>query len=276
MFGYVVTNQPELKIREFQEYRSHYCGLCRTLKERYGLMARLTLNYDMTFLVMLLTSLYEPEIHCCERRCLAHGCMKQQERTSEIGGYAADMNVLLAWYNCLDDWKDDRNVFKYLLARILERKLKKRNISGEKAETIREFLDELEMMEKENSPDLEVASVIFGNIMGEIFVMKDDLWAKDLYGCGFYLGKFIYILDALDDLEKDRKKGSYNPILLHEGEEGYLEKVEQMLNLSAARSAEHFEHLPVIDDIEIMRNILYAGIWSRYEKLKENGRNESI
>lgn len=271
MFGYVNINKPELKIREFDEYRAYYCGLCRSLKKNYGQLGRLTLNYDMTFLVILLNSLYEPEI-CTEcRRCAAHAFAKQNEKSSYVNDYAADMNVLLAYFKCLDDWKDDRKVFRFLYSRILKRKLSKRNISRQKTDNIKKWLDEAGNLEK-NKGSLEELAAAFGNVMAEVFSMKDDMWKDNLSMCGFYLGRYIYVLDAYDDLERDRKKGNFNPLLYGDN----MEQVETILNTSAARCAEYFERLPLIDNIEIMRNILYAGIWVRFESVKEKRADGSI
>ncbi|MBR7147285.1 MAG: hypothetical protein IKD13_00520, partial [Firmicutes bacterium] len=69
MFGYVLVDKPELKIREFDVYKSWYCGLCQKLKERSGFLGQMTLTYDMTFLILLLHGLYEPEERCGECRC---------------------------------------------------------------------------------------------------------------------------------------------------------------------------------------------------------------
>lgn len=272
MFGYVFVNKPELKIREFEEYRAYYCGLCRSLGRNYGQFARLTLNYDMTFLVMLLTSLYEPEI-CTEcRRCAVHGFAKQNEKTSTVNDYAADMNMLLAYFKCIDDWKDERKISRLLFSKMLKRKLSKRSIPDEKSAVIRKWLDEICALEKQENADLEELAAAFGNIMAEVFRMKDDMWSENLSKCGFYLGRYIYVLDAYDDIEKDRKKGNFNPLFQEEN----MAKVEALLNTSAARCAEYFEKLPVIDNIEIMRNILYAGIWVRFDNIKENRKDGSI
>ena len=72
MFGYVIVNKGDLTFREFDVYHSYYCGLCRVLKENYGLTGQMSLNYDMTFLVLLLTSLYEPETTYDMKKCIAH------------------------------------------------------------------------------------------------------------------------------------------------------------------------------------------------------------
>ena len=109
MFGYITVNQQELKIREYDMYRSYYCGLCHALKKRYGRIGQLLLNYDMTFAAMILSSLYEPETEENKRRCIPHPVLPHMERTNEAVGYAADMTVLLAYQKAEDDWHDDRN-----------------------------------------------------------------------------------------------------------------------------------------------------------------------
>ena len=84
---------------------------------------------------------------------------------------------------------------------------------------------------------------------------------------GFFLGKFIYIMDAFDDVEKDIKHNNFNPIKERAGSADFNEYCKQILNIVAAESAKYFERLPIIQNIDILRNIMYAGIWSRYNKL---------
>ena len=98
MFGYIIVNKQELKFKEFDLYRSYYCGLCRTLRERYGLSGQMTLTYDLTFLVLLLTDLYQDEAEPTIEKCIAHPIEKHPTRISHFTGYAADMNLLLSYY----------------------------------------------------------------------------------------------------------------------------------------------------------------------------------
>ena len=108
MFGYIIVHKPELKVREYETYKASYCGLCRSLKKRHGRIGQMTLSYDMTFLALLLTGLYEPEtITGCER-CIAHPVNRHHFRQNQYFDYAADMNVLLTFYKCLDDWQDEK------------------------------------------------------------------------------------------------------------------------------------------------------------------------
>lgn len=278
MFGYVYINKPELKIREFEKYRSHYCGLCRGLKDGSGFFGRMTLNYDMTFLVMVLTSLYEPELKIVKRRCIAHPFVKHEEITSEITEYAADMNVLLAYYNLIDDWKDERKIFRGIYAFLLKGKVRRiEKKYPEKAKVISEYLAKLSEAEKRDERDMDIPACIFGEIMAEMFVYDGkDPMADSLRRCGFYLGKYIYMLDAYEDIEEDIKKNSYNPFKVIFSEEDFENRALDMLTNAISASAGEFERLPLIDDVEIMRNIIYAGCWVRYEQVKEKRINGSI
>ena len=104
--------------------------------------------------------------------------------------------------------------------------------------------------------------------MAEIFSWKKDLWSKDLRRLGFYLGKFIYLCDAWDDREQDGGNGCYNPFLA--SEHSYTEEdIAQILTMMAAEAARSFERLPVVEDAEILRNILYSGIWVKYRARKK-------
>ncbi len=269
MFGYVMTNRPELKIREYDRYRAYYCGLCTALKKEYGFLGRLTLNYDMTFLVMLLSGLYEPECHHTCKRCVAHPLVKHEEITSEISSYAADLNIIMAYCNMLDDWKDEKKLSRLLLAFALRGKMKKAcRRRPEKAEKIKEFLDRLSELEKTDETNFEEPSGLFGQIMGEVFAYRDDFWKDRLYSCGFYLGKFIYLLDAYEDIEEDILQGRYNPLKSIYRNEDFEAKWEQVLTENIAECTGYFEQLPITEDAEIMRNILYSGVWIRYEKAK--------
>ena len=120
MFGYIVMNKPEIKMKDFDLYRSFYCGLCRELREKYGISGQITLSYDMTFVILLLSGLYEPKTYKGTTRCILHPVRKQPVRKSEVTEYCADMNVLLTYYKCLDDWKDDRKYVKLGYAKLLE------------------------------------------------------------------------------------------------------------------------------------------------------------
>ena len=276
MFGYVLVDKPELKVREFEVYKSWYCGLCRTLKERSGFLGQMTLTYDMTFLILLLHGLYEPEETCGECRCVAHPTQKHCTRVDEFSEYAADMNLLLMYYKCMDDWNDNKKVSRLGYAKALKGKCKKiEQRYPEKAQNIADSLLELSRLEAENCQDLDRVSGCFGRLMGEILACKKDLWEKDLRELGFYLGKYIYLLDAYEDLEKDKESGSFNPLIDLCDADTFEEQIFSILEMMMAEAALRFERLPILENEQILRNILYSGVWSRYDIAKEK-RKEAL
>lgn len=275
MFGYVVAHKPELKMKEFYKYKAYYCGLCKVLREKYGFLGQVTLTYDMTFLVMLLTSLYESETKQEEHRCVVHPAKKQKMLYNEITEYAADMNMILTYYKLLDDWKDESSSLGLVGLRLLHksyRELEKKY--PEKCKVIRKCLALLEKCEQRGEENIDITARYFGKLMGELFVYKNDVWEKTLRRMGFYLGKFIYIMDAFDDVEKDLQKDNYNALIPFYVEDDFEEKCAGMLNFVLAECTSQFEKLPCVEDAEILRNILYAGVWDKFDKKRKEKKDE--
>ncbi len=271
MFGYVTTNVEELKIKDYRKYQTFYCGICRELRDRHGQLSRLTLTYDMTFLAILLTGLYEPEDTLEKHFCPLHPGKKHPCRKNEAVRYAADMNLLLCYYNLLDDWIDEKKPVPLAMARVIRRDVKE--IIREyprQSQAVKRYMKELRECEREKSPDLDRASGATGEMLSQIFVWKEDQWRETLEKIGFYLGKFIYLMDAYEDVEKDRKTGNYNPWLPIAGEEKFRERASGILTMLAAQCSRQFEKLPVVEYVDILRNILYSGIWTKYERLQKS------
>lgn len=274
MFGYIVVNQPELRIREWEMYHSYYCGLCRILKEKYGRVGQVTLSYDMTFILMLLSGLYDPETVCGKSRCIMHPGKKHEYRCNELTEYVADMNVLLTEYKCLDDWKDDRKRLRLLMARMLARRTgESRRRYSQKLEQIAAAMEELSRAEEQGVTDLDYMAGCFGQVMAQIVICREDEWKDNLYRFGFYLGKFVYLLDAYEDLEEDMEKGRYNPLKERYKEPDFEQSCLDILTMMMSACCREFEQLPILDNVEILRNILYSGVWSRYRAVRDR-RNE--
>ncbi|MCD8012792.1 MAG: DUF5685 family protein [Lachnospiraceae bacterium] len=347
MFGYIYINEQELKLREYTTYRSFYCGLCQELHRRYGRRAQLVLNYDTTFLAILLTGLYEPETTVDESRCLLHPVHKHQMARNDAIGYAADMCVLLAYQKGLDDWEDEHRPSGRILSSLLESAYKKivdeyprqakaveENIgrlheieaawkarsaasgsdTGSEAEAAREESSDTKKVygaepvcdgrgsAPDAATDIDYVAGLTGNFLAELFVWKDDLWQDDLRQIGFYLGKFIYLMDALEDIEKDKKHGNYNvfaaalgdrtaekPVEKEKGAspgqdalndmpdgggrsiwaDPYREEIQKILTGMMTEASRAFERLPVLMYAPIIRNILYSGVWCKYSMLQE-------
>ena len=275
MFGYVVAQKSELKMREYYKYKAYYCGLCNVLREKYGLAGQVTLTYDMTFLVILLTSLYECETKGKKFRCVAHPLKKQKMLYNEITEYAADMNIILTYYKLLDDWKDEKSKASLAGLRAIHNTfLRLKEKYPEKCEAIRKCLGLLQQCEAREEENIDIVARYFGKLMSELFVYKKDMWEKTLRRMGFYLGKFIYILDAYDDIDKDLEQGSYNALISICGDEDFDEKCAEMLNFVLAECTNQFEKLPCVEDAEILRNILYAGVWDKFDKKRKDKDGE--
>ena len=212
MFGYVVMNKPEIKFKDFDLYRSFYCGLCRELRDRYGVTGQISLTYDMTFVILLLSGLYEPPTRKGTTRCIIHPVRRQPVRKNAITEYAADMNVFLAYYKCEDDWQDEKKLSRKLYESALHGRMSKvKEKYRDKAEIIEVCFANLHRLEQENCDKPDKMAAIFGKVMEELFVYREDEWEETLRSMGFYLGKYIYLLDAYEDLEKDKKQKNYNP-----------------------------------------------------------------
>lgn len=267
MFGYVLPWQDELKVRELREYRAYYCGLCSCLKKNYGLIGQLSLNYDLTFLGILLTALYEPNIREEYCRCIAHPVHKHLLKQSIYVQYAADMNILLTYYKCMDDWQDEHKFIKAGYGKMLFYKgreiIKK---YPQKAKSIEKGINRLSDAEDKNCSNIDYVSGCFGDICSAIFVYHDDEWADDLKRMGYFLGKFIYLIDAYEDMEKDKKKQCYNPFVVMDEESVTEKKVYQILLMMMSEASRAFERLPIVQNIEILRNIIYSGVWCHFYK----------
>ncbi len=275
MFGYVTICEPEIKVKDLKKYKAYYCGLCRTLRDEYGFMGQMTLTYDMTFAVILLTSLYESGQETEMHRCKVHPVKKQMMLRNEITSYAAAMNVLLAYYHMKDDWQDERRITS-LAAKSLVHGRAEKIIAAypRQSRAVRESLNELAGCEHEESTDLDRTSGCFGRLMEELFVYKKDMWEDILRKMGFYMGKFIYLMDAYEDLPGDLEKGRYNPLKKLYKKEGYEEEIKRILCMMIAESTAQFERLPCLIDVDILRNILYDGVWNRYNRIQRKKSEE--
>lgn len=271
MFGYIAINKAEMKFKDYDIYHSYYCGLCRSLKDCYGRSGQLTLSYDMTFLILLLTGLYEPETNISTERCVAHPVKKHLVRSNRFSDYAASMNLLLSYYKCKDDWDDDRKKKSFVAMKILNPKLRHaRTTYPLKADLIASNLKKLSELEVKNEQNIDLMAGLFGEIMAELFAVKEDEWEMSLRHIGFFLGKFIYILDAYEDIEEDIANGNYNPLKTAFAESlNFAEDCRQLLTMMIAECCREFEKLPILLHADILRNILYSGVWCRFVQITD-------
>ena len=192
---------------------------------------------------------------------------------SEITDYIADMNLFLAYLNCIDDWEDEKKLSRKIYTFFIKNKVKKiKKKYPKKTEKLEKILRKSSDYEKKKEYDIDIISSYSGELMAELFLYKEDEWKECLSRMGFFLGKYIYIIDAYEDIEKDLKKGNYNPFKDIYKNEDFDNFVERILTMMISECAREFENLPIIEDVDILRNILYSGVWAKFKTIRNKRR----
>lgn len=275
MFGYININQKILTEENKNAYQAYYCGLCRRLKTNCGTKGQMLLDYDMTFMIVLLTGLYELTNEESEITCALHPTKRRTVWINEATDYAADMNLILAYHNLIDDWKDDKAYSKKALAKMLDKDYERVKARyPRQVAAIEEYMRKTEEVERRGETNLDAVAGLTGEMVGEVFCWHEDEWAEELRTLGFYMGKFIYIMDAYEDYDSDVRKKKYNPLkyTLKESKEDMDTFVRLVLTSMMSECAKSFERLPILLHADILRNVLYSGVWSKYEILQMKKR----
>jgi len=269
LFGYVIANIDQLDEAQRARYQQVYCGLCRALGERHGAHCRLTLTYDMTFLILLLSALQpEDDMRHETFRCPAHPVKKRESAMNAWTDYAADINVVLAYYQRMDDWTDDRRVSALAQAKIIGSQVKSVcERLPRQCEAITRGLEALSAFEQDGEPNPDLPAAAFGSILGAAFTPEGLKDQADLYAFGDKLGRFIYLMDAVVDLKKDIRHEKYNPMVFVDST-----RHESILQVLMADCVEPFSRLKLYRDKELMENILYSGVWARYLAARKGGK----
>lgn len=265
MFGYIMVNRDALSEAEIKRFSAYYCGLCHALGERYGRTGQLTLSYDMTFLALLLSSLYEPETSSHNARCIVHPTKRHDYVSNAYIDYAADMTIALSYHKALDDWNDDKSISAHSQARMLRGRYERiEALYPRQTKALYDGLKQLSQIEQSGSTELDPPMNAFGTLLGELFVYRKDMWSDSLRTLGSALGRFIYLMDAYDDLESDIKKGRYNMLIPLAEAPDFDERCKAYLTLVLGEGTIAFEELPLVEDLSILRNVLYSGVWTKY------------
>lgn len=292
MFGYVIPYKSELRVKEYDMFKAYYCGLCKTLGKEFNHIVRFGLNYDLTFLALLLSSIEEDKEIITREGCIANPFKKKMiVNTNKSLIYTSNISILLIYYKLLDDWKDEKSI-KSLMATIpfLLPLKEASNAYNNKALAIKRHLDNLAGLEKSKCNRIDEAADVFAKLMEEISVpdyIEDHKTERVLRWIGYNLGRWIYILDAFNDLEEDIKNKSYNPILLQycyygkdesieEFKKRIVDSIEFSLTMSLEAIAKSFEFLDIRKNQGIIENIVYMGTRHKMEIVlnKREGCND--
>lgn len=276
MFGYVTPCKMEMKIKDFELFRAYYCGLCKSIQKQYGNLPRLVLNYDMTFLAILIDGLNKNKIKAETHRCFANKFKKKSYVVSNTAlEYAAFMNVALVYFKYVDDKNDDKSFKGTTFSLFLKRYFRKfPSHLQDKLSIIQDNLTLLAGMEKSDTTfSIDEICHPFAKLTGEVLSSFEDGNNKEsLYWLGYNLGKWIYLIDALDDLEKDIKDKKFNPLLkaLNYENEGFitfknriLKRIEFNLLTTARLTVENLEKLSLYKNQDIVYNILELGLMEK-------------
>lgn len=270
MFGYIHIDEKELSSQEKKIYGIYYCGLCQCLKKEFGIRGQLLVNYDMTFLTVLLSGLYKLHHRSTEFICPVHPGKKKIAAVNDATRYAAAMSVLLSYYNLQGENLEDKSYSRMMILRLLHKDYQQ--VAEEyprQNAALKEYVRRISAYEANREQNLDVIAGLTGDMLGEIYAWRDDSYSEELRYMGYHIGKFIYLMDAYKDLEKDSKSKDYNPFFTMDLDSPKDTETLSRLILNSLMSecARSYERLPSHAYGGIIRNVLYYGVWTEYESL---------
>jgi len=282
LFGYITPYKEELKIREYSLFKAYYCSLCKTLGKEFNQIVRMGLNYDFAFLALLLSSIDRDRDAINMEGCIINPVKKKPVvKCNRNIVYSAYMSMLQIYYKLLDDWKDHHS-FIALSAMLpyLASMKKAKKVYYDKYMDISNHLKSLSILEKNQCSVIDESADAFAKLMQSLFTapyINDEKTIRILGWMGYNLGRWIYIIDAFNDIEKDIKQKNYNPILLQyqysHGEEWTAfidrikEPVERSLTFTLDNVSKSFELLDVKYNRTVLENIIYMGLRRKMDQI---------
>ncbi len=261
MFGYIQPNKDELRFREYNEYRAYYCGLCKCIGREFGEHMKLVLSYDCAFIALLLTAIagVENTRKCrCVYKPLSRARMAAVE--DEYIRFAADMDIILAYCKLDDNWRDDKNhgaaIGKAAMKGAVQKAKERR---PELYKAIYEGILELSRIEEANTAEIDPPADAFARMMKNAAMTAPVEDAHDRIAFGYmlyHLGRWVYLIDAWEDREKDARKGSYNPFLAAGADK---DRAEFIINCSLNEAINAYELLDIKAHESLLDNIIKDG-----------------
>lgn len=288
MFGYIMPDKPELKIKEFEMFRGYYCGLCKSMGRSFGTISRFALNYDSVFLGLLLSSVHNEVPVLRKEGCIANPLKKKWVvKESRHIDFAADINVLLTYYKLRDNIRDEGGIAPRLAQMAFSRGYKSAAAKNSQIDAIiASSINAQIQLEQQKCASMDMAAEPFADMLGKLlssgYAGDDGSIARILGWIGYNLGKWIYLIDAFDDIEKDITSGSYNPLLIqyqykNEDVKGFrksiADEVRQNLLQALAQITGSVELLK-LGNKGIIDNIIYEGLYGKTETILSGNMRE--
>ena len=283
MFGYIRADNAQLKMYEYELYSGYYCGVCKSIGSRYGQLPRLTLTYDAAFLAMCLEALSDEPDYPVTERCITHHIRKKTVVRNSAIDYAADVMLILAWHKLVDDANDEGKIYAKAVTALMKSKYRKlRKKMRKLCVEIEVYLAELSKLEREKCANLDQAAECFARIMQALITgygaeNLPEGTDKVLSRIGYHLGKWIYLIDAVDDIEKDMKSGAYNPLFYRFdlGAEETAEEFRNRIEADCRRNlliyleeiAKCYDLLDIKKNKGIIENVIFIGLMDQTEKV---------
>ena len=268
MFGYIQPDIPHMYVKDGILYKAMYCGLCKSIGKCCGQRARMGLSYDMTFLSAILHNIKNTDVKIEKKHCILHPILKRPiAQDDEITQNVARINTILTYYKLTDDINDEkkgrltRSVFK-------SGYLKAKKQMPELDALVYRYMGRLERVEKENCSSIDQAADPFGEMIASLSdLCLEEYRSESTYNLFYGIGKWIYLIDALDDYDKDIKKRNYNPFYAAYGDsnrETMLQKngeeVQFILKSIYAITAESVKKIRFYFNHDLTDNIVLRGI----------------
>ena len=275
MFGYITPLHCELKVKHQQLYKAFYCGLCRSIGTHYGQVSRSLLQYDCTFLAIVAASLGQ-DIIPTPYRCPFKPLQKKRPIVPDCEAltFAAAVNVLLAWHKCRDNVRDDKSAAAFAAQKALNHARNKAARDFPMVDMLtQDAMDRLWALEQAKCANMDEVSHVFASFMRDLLTLcpeADEVTRPALGDLGYNLGRWIYLMDAWDDREKDKKKHAYNVFLLADTS---CEDASHALHTSLYAACEAADKLPAGYCKELIDNILQLGCANKSEVLLHGKEN---
>lgn len=287
MFGYVKTDKGELRVKEYELYKGLYCSLCKALGKRYGVFSRLVLSYDMTFLVLVKLCEKGEALSFKKGRCPFNPAKKCNycQSGEEVFDFVCAAAMIMFYYKVKDNITDSRIFKKLLFYLILPfaifRHKKAARLFPELEKIVSGSMKRQREAEDENTDMPDKAAHASADALGKIFSFRSGDNKNELYRFGYFVGRWVYLLDAVDDIESDIKTGSFNvfvnrySLLSNELSADVRYEIESTLNSSSGEALSAFRSCKLKNPSKIIENILTGGMYRSAENvLKGNKSNE--